>query len=54
MTVKELIEKLKECNQNQEITVFNEESIPYRIKSVTVDKHGNLELSYIAIEQVEE
>ena len=53
MIVRELIEALQDCNQDKEITVFDEESIPYKIKYVAIDKHGNGEMSFIAIEQVE-
>lgn len=52
MTVKELIEELKKCNPDLEITVFDEDAIPYKVMAITVDHDGNGELSSISIERL--
>ena len=52
MIVKDLIIELKKCNQDSEIYVFDDESRPYRIKSICVDKCGDGELSHISLEAV--
>jgi hypothetical protein len=54
MTVAEIIEMLQMCNQNREIMIFDENSIPYKITNIVVDTYGKQELSHILIRQKEQ
>lgn len=51
MKVKELIELLKQCNQEKPITVFSPDAKPFDIDSVIVDKDGEKELSHINLKE---
>ena len=53
MKVKDLIEVLTQCNPDIPIIVFGDDSRPYEIESVTVDKEGNGELSHINLKELD-
>lgn len=55
MKVKQLIEMLKQFNQEYEVILFND-TVPYQIDRVVVDcdPRGNGELSHIVISQINE
>lgn len=54
MLVRDIISALSKCNVDREIIVFDEQSVPYRIKAVLIDTDGDGEMSNIVIEQIEE
>lgn len=51
MTVRDLISKLKNFNQDREVVLFDNESNPYEILSVVNDTKNNGTFSHIVIIQ---
>ena len=51
MKVKELIELLKQCNQEKPIVIFTPDAIPYEVENVIVDKNEEQQLSHINLKE---
>ena len=54
ITVLEIIEKLRKCNPNRSIQLFDEDSMPYHIKDIFVDPTEDGTFSYIEIARDEQ